>query len=98
MARKGRVRDKLVESRIKNSNNRQKNGMILGMGGSAAGLIAGQGIAVGPTFVGKDQSRQPTNANYDGGKTNPIDDSHETTNYLLEKGENQTVKKVCIVS
>jgi hypothetical protein len=26
MARKGRVRDKLVESRIKNSNDRQKNG------------------------------------------------------------------------
>lgn len=28
MARKGRVRDKLVESRIKNSTSRQKNGMV----------------------------------------------------------------------
>ena len=106
MARKGRVRDKLVESRIKNSTNRQKNGMILGMGGSAAGLISGQGIAVGPTFVGKPNSRQSGNTNYDSRKPEQTDDqldcyqtkkqrdSQETENYLLEKSDNQTLKKV----
>jgi len=110
MARKGRVRDKLVESRIKNSANREKNGMILGMGGSAAGLISGQGIAVGPTFGGKSNSRQSANTNYDARKPDQTDeqldcyqtkkqrDSLETENYLLEKGENQAVKKVRVVN
>ena len=98
MARKGRVRDKLVESRIKNSSSK-KNGMVVGMGGSAiSGLISGQGVAVG-AMMSKEPSR-PQTYGTEGGRSaelEPADDVYKKQtqdNHLIEKSETQSVKKV----